>query len=49
MTTPEHSRGSPPRKWAVLLALRYYGCQMEQLWRFTVPGMLPDQAVARPH
>jgi len=40
MTTPEHSRGSPARKGAVLLALRYYGRQMARLWRFTVPGML---------
>src|SRR5215468_9561408 len=40
MTTPEHSRGSPARNGAVLLALRYYGRQMARLWRFTVPGML---------
>ena len=40
MTTPEHSRGSPARKGAVLLALRYYGRQMARLWRFTVPAML---------
>jgi ATP-binding cassette subfamily B protein len=40
MTTPEHSRGSPARKRAVLLALRYYGRQMARLWRFTVPAML---------
>src|SRR5271165_4994443 len=40
MTTPEHSRGSPARKGAVLLALRYYGRQMARLRRFTVPGML---------
>src|SRR5438045_8686213 len=40
MTTPEDSRGSPARKGAVLLALRYYGRQMARLWRFTVPGML---------
>src|SRR5215472_12610733 len=40
MTTPEQSRGSPARKGAVLLALRYYGRQMAKLWRFTVPGML---------
>src|SRR5579859_4739101 len=40
MTTPEHSRGSPARKGAVLLALRCYGHQMARLWRFTVPGML---------
>src|SRR5690242_935963 len=40
MTTPEYSRGSPARKGAVLLALRYYGRQMARLWRFTVPGML---------
>jgi ATP-binding cassette subfamily B protein len=40
MTAPEHSRGSPARKRAVLLALRYYGGQMARLWRFTVPAML---------
>ena len=40
MTTPEHGRGSPARKGAVLLALRYYGRQMARLWRFTVPAML---------
>jgi ATP-binding cassette, subfamily B, bacterial len=40
MTTPEHSGGSPARKGAVLLALRYYGRQMAGLWRFTVPAML---------
>ena len=40
MTTPEHSRGSPARKGAVLLALRCYGRQMAGLWRFTVPAML---------
>src|SRR6516164_8749359 len=40
MTTPEHSRGSPVRKRAVLLALRYYGRQMTRLRRFTVPAML---------
>jgi ATP-binding cassette, subfamily B, bacterial len=40
MTTPEHSGGSPARKGAVLLALRYYGRQMSRLWRFTVPAML---------
>jgi ATP-binding cassette, subfamily B, bacterial len=40
MTAPEHSRGSPPRKRAVLLALRYYGRQMARLRRFTVPAML---------
>ena len=40
MTTPEHSRGSPARKGAVLLALRCYGRQMARLWRFTVPAML---------
>jgi ATP-binding cassette subfamily B protein len=39
MITPEHSRGSPARKRAVLLALRYYGRQMARLWRFTVPAM----------
>jgi ATP-binding cassette subfamily B protein len=40
MTAPEDSRGSPARKRAVLLALRYYGRQMVRLRRFTVPGML---------
>jgi ATP-binding cassette, subfamily B, bacterial len=40
MTTPEDFRGSPARKRAVLLALRYYGRQMARLWRFTVPAML---------
>ena len=40
MTTPEHSRGTPARKGAVLLALRCYGRQMARLWRFTVPAML---------
>src|SRR5215469_6715040 len=40
MTTPEHGRGSPARKGAVLLALGYYGRQMARLWRFTVPAML---------
>jgi ATP-binding cassette subfamily B protein len=40
MTAPEHSRGSPARKRAVLLALHYYGGQMARLWRFTVPAML---------
>src|SRR5215468_1234950 len=39
MTTPEHSGGSPARKGAVLLALRYYGRQMARLWRFTAPAM----------
>src|SRR6266851_8040555 len=38
--TPEHSRGSPPRKRAVLLALGYYGRQMARLRRFAVPAML---------
>jgi len=40
MATPDHSRGSPARKGAVLLALGYYGRQMARLWRFTVPAML---------
>src|SRR5215470_2773640 len=40
MTTPEHSRGSPARKRAVLLALRCYGREMARLRRFTVPAML---------
>src|SRR5215470_1191531 len=40
MTAPEQSRGSPARKRAVLLALRYYGRQMVTLRRFTVPAML---------
>ena len=40
MTAPEHSRGSPARKRAVVLALRYYGRQLARLRRFTVPAML---------
>src|SRR5690349_12437902 len=40
MTTPEQSRGSPARKRAVLLALRYYGREMARMRRFTVPAML---------
>ena len=40
MTAPEHGRGAPARKRAVLLALRYYGRQMARLRRFTVPAML---------
>jgi ATP-binding cassette, subfamily B, bacterial len=40
MTTPEHGRGTPARKRAVLLALRYYGREMARLRRFAVPGML---------
>jgi len=40
MTAPEHGRGPPARKRAVLLALRYYGLEMARLKRFTVPGML---------
>jgi ATP-binding cassette subfamily B protein len=40
MTAPKHNRGSPARKRAVLLALRYYGRQMARLRRFTVPAML---------
>jgi ATP-binding cassette, subfamily B, bacterial len=40
MTMPEQNRGSPARKWAVLLVLRCYGRQMARLWRFTVPAML---------
>ncbi len=40
MTAPAPSRGSPVRKRAVLLALRYYGTQLFRLRRFTVPGML---------
>src|SRR5215831_11878115 len=40
MTTLEHNRGSPPRKRAVLLALRFYGRQMARLGRFTGPAML---------
>jgi ATP-binding cassette subfamily B protein len=40
MTAPEDGRGSPARKRAVLLALRYYGRQMARLRRFTVPAML---------
>jgi hypothetical protein len=40
MTAPDGGRGSPARKRAVLLALRYYGRQMIRLRRFTVPAML---------
>jgi ATP-binding cassette, subfamily B, bacterial len=40
MTAREHGHGSPARRRAVLLALRYYGRQMGRLRRFTVPGML---------
>ncbi len=40
MTAPEINRGSPARKRAVVLALRFYGSQLARLWRFTVPGML---------
>jgi ATP-binding cassette, subfamily B, bacterial len=40
MAAPEHGQGSPARKRAVLLALRYYGRQMARLRRFTVPAML---------
>jgi ATP-binding cassette, subfamily B, bacterial len=40
MTTPEDCRGTPARKRAVVLALRYYGRQMAGLWRFTLPAML---------
>src|SRR3974390_1458446 len=40
MTGTEHNRGSPVRRRAVLLALRYYGRQMTRLRRFTVPAML---------
>jgi ATP-binding cassette, subfamily B, bacterial len=40
MTAREQSHGSPARRRAVLLALRYYGRQMARLRRFTVPGML---------
>ncbi|HLX51980.1 MAG TPA: ABC transporter ATP-binding protein [Streptosporangiaceae bacterium] len=40
MTAPDHGRGSPARKRAVLLALRCYGRQMARLWRVTVPAML---------
>src|SRR5215813_6872479 len=40
MTAYEQSRGSPARKRAVLLALRYYGRQMARLRRFAVPAML---------
>ncbi len=40
MSAPGDSHGSPARKGAVLLALRYYGRQMARLWRFTVPAML---------
>jgi ATP-binding cassette, subfamily B, bacterial len=40
MSAPELTRGSPARKRAVLLALRYYGRQLARLRRFTVPAML---------
>src|SRR3954454_19606368 len=40
MITPENNHGSPARKRAVLLALRYYGPEMARLKRFTGPGML---------
>jgi ATP-binding cassette, subfamily B, bacterial len=40
MTAPEINRGSPARKRAVILALRFYGSQLARLWRLTVPGML---------
>jgi ATP-binding cassette subfamily B protein len=40
MTAPETSRGSPGRKRAVLLALRYYGREISRLRRFSVPAML---------
>ena len=40
MTKPGQSRGSPARKRAVALALRYYGAQLGRLWRYSVPGML---------
>jgi ATP-binding cassette, subfamily B, bacterial len=40
MTAPEQDRGSPDRKRAVLLALRYYGRQMARLRHFAVPAML---------
>jgi ATP-binding cassette, subfamily B, bacterial len=40
MAASEHGHGSPTRKRAVLLALRYYGGQMARLRRFTVPAML---------
>src|SRR5215472_14057119 len=40
MTALDHNRGSPARKGAVRLALRYYGRQMARLGRFTVPAML---------
>jgi ATP-binding cassette subfamily B protein len=40
MAVPEQDPGSPPRKRAVLLVLRYYGGQMARLRRYTVPAML---------
>src|SRR5262249_8652743 len=40
MSAPENNRGSPARKRAVLLALRYYGGAMLGLRRFTVPALL---------
>jgi ATP-binding cassette subfamily B protein len=40
MAVPEQNPGSPARKRAVLLVLRYYGGQMARLRRYTVPAML---------
>jgi ATP-binding cassette, subfamily B, bacterial len=40
MTARELDRGSPARRRAVLLALRYYGRQMVRLRRHTVPAMV---------
>ncbi len=40
MTSPGDGGGTPARKRAVLLALRYYVREMTRLRRFAVPGML---------
>jgi ATP-binding cassette subfamily B protein len=40
MTASEQSRGSPARKRAVVLALRFYGGQLRHLWRYTGPALL---------
>src|SRR6201996_9278143 len=40
MTASEQGRGSPARKRAVVLALRFYGGQLRHLWRYTGPALL---------
>src|SRR6201986_1321494 len=40
MTASEQSRGSPARKRAVVLALRFYGGQFRPLWPYTGPALL---------